>query len=184
MTTFDLIVLVLLAGGFLSGWRTGAIRQVAGVVGFLVALWLAVRTMQPVGAMLEPSLGVSPRVAPLAGFVIVFVGVQVAIFAVARALEGVAKATKLTPVNRAGGGALGALRTALVVSAVLVPLRFVGVPRAETRERSVLYTPVSEVMPRFWNAMRGQAPTLSDRFRNAIGRAAADSTAADSSRAH
>jgi membrane protein required for colicin V production len=180
VTSFDLIVLVLLAGGFLSGWRSGAIRQVAGVVGFLLALWLAVRTMQPVGALLQPSRGVSPRVAPLAGFVVVFVAVQVAIFAAVRALEAATKATKLTPVNRLGGGALGALRTALVVSAVLVPLRFVGVPGAETRERSVLYTPVSEAMPRFWNALRGHAPTLSERFGRAIGQATSDSTAADS----
>lgn len=179
MNTFDLILLVLLTAGAWSGWRSGALRQVAGAVGFLIALGLAIKTMQPVGALVGASLGVSPRVAPLAGFVVVFVGVQVSIFALVRVLEGVAKATKLTPVNRLGGGALGALRTALVISAVLVPLRFVNVPKPETRDGSVLYAPVSAALPRFWNAVRGQAPTLADRFRGAIG-AASDSTATDS----
>ncbi len=181
MNLFDVLVLVLLAGGFYSGWRSGAIRQVAGAVGFLLALGLAVRTMGPVGALVRASLGVSPRVAPLAGFVVVFVGVQVALFAAVRVLEGLTKATHTTVLNRLGGAALGALRTALVVSAVLVPLRFVNVPKAETRATSVLYTPVSASLPKLWNTVRGRAPALADRFRAVIG-PAADSTDADSLR--
>jgi len=63
---------------------------------------------------------------------------------------------------------------------VLVPLRFVGVPKAETRAGSLLYSPIAASMPRLWNATRGHAPTLADRFRTAIGSAASDTTGADS----
>ncbi len=171
----DLLIAAVVLAGAVSGWRSGALRQVAGVAAFLVALLVGLWGMDEVGAMLASSLNLSSRAAPLAGFVVLFIGVQIAIAAVVRALEGALDAARIGAVNRAAGAALGALRTALVISAVLVPLKFVGVPSPEARASSVLYEPVSRVMPGAWSVAGEHVPPLAARFRRAVDAARADS---------
>ena len=178
MTWIDLMIVVVAGGAMASGFSSGLIRQAAGIVGFLLALALAVRGMDGVGAMLAASLGFSARIAPLAGFALVFIAVQVAVSVVAGVAEKIAGALKLGIVNRAGGALVGGLRALLVLSAVFVPLRFVGVPRPETRAASPLYEPVAGMLPVAWRvAGAAGIPGLAERFRHAINTARTDSTA-------
>ncbi len=160
----DLLLAAVLVSGAVSGWRSGALRQIAGLGSFLVALLVGLWGMDEVGALLAASLGLSARAAPLAGFAVVFLGVQLAIAALVRALEALLDTAKIGAVNRLAGAGLGTLRTALVASAVLVPLRFVNVPPVESRETSLLYGPVSEAMPWAWSVAGDRVPPLASRF--------------------
>ncbi len=171
----DLLIAAVVLAGAVSGWRSGALRQIAGVAAFLGALLVGLWLMDEVGAMLAASLDLSARVAPLAGFIVLFIGVQVAVAAVVRMVEGALDAAKIGVVNRAGGAVIGALRSALVVSAVLVPLRFANVPSAEARAASVLYEPVSRVLPMSRAVAGERLPPFVARFRRALDAARADS---------
>ena len=102
---------------------------------------------------------------------------QIAIAALVRALEAMLDAVKIGALNRVAGALLGALRSALVASAVLVPLRFVGVPPEEARAASTLYEPVAGAMPWAWSVAGDQVPPLASRFRRAVDAARADSSA-------
>ena len=73
LTWIDLLVLVVGGWGAFKGARTGAVRQVVGVVGLFVALAFAAALKDTAGAMLAGSFHLSPRVAPLAGFGVVLV---------------------------------------------------------------------------------------------------------------
>lgn len=169
-----LLAAVLLVGAF-SGWRSGALKQIAGIGSFFVGLLVGLWGMDEVGAMLAASLNLSARAAPLAGFVVLFIGVQLVIAALVRALEAVLDAVKIGALNRLAGAALGVLRTALVASAVLVPLRFIGVPSEDARRASILYEPVARTMPWVWSVADERVPPLADRFRRAIDTARSDS---------
>lgn len=173
----DLLLAAVIVAGAVSGWRSGALRQIAGLGGFLVALLVGLWGMDEVGELLQASIGLSARALPLAGFVVVFVGVQLAIAALVRALEALLDTAKIGVLNRLAGAGLGTLRSALVASAVLVPLRFVDVPPAESRESSILYGPVSEAMPWAWSVAGDHVPPLASRFRRAVDAARADSAA-------
>ena len=176
MTWVDALAVAAFGGGLLQGLASGALRQIAAVVGFVLALVLAVHGMDEAGALLRASLGISERAAPLAGFVAVFFAVELVVFAVARAVEGVLGALKLGVVNRVFGGALGGLRGLLVLSALLVPLGYVGLPRAETREASRFYEPVVALLPWVWGhsgGVLGGARSLGTTFGRLVGDAEA-----------
>lgn len=186
MTGFDGLLALVLGVGVVRGYATGLLRQLVGLVSFLLALFLASELMRPVGEALTGSLGLSPRLGPLLGFVGVFLAVTLAFAVVTRAMEGVMNALRLGTLNRLGGGALGALRAALAASVLLLPLRFAGVPDAETRAESVLYEPVADLAPTAYNAVRARAPEaeqLRERFRRFVHRsdslARVDSVRAD-----
>ena len=155
MAWVDLLILVAAGFGVFKGIRTGAVRQIVGFGGFFVALLLATALMDEVGAMLVASFSISPRISTLAGFGVVMIGALLVLGILTRVLEKTVDAVHLGVVNRGLGGAVGMVRSLLVVSAVLVPLRTIGVPRAEVREASPFYAPVAALLPFVWDHTGG-----------------------------
>ncbi|QXD16081.1 CvpA family protein [Rhodocaloribacter litoris] len=167
MNTLDLLILFILLAGAVHGFSTGLIRQVASVVSLVLAFILGVQFMTPVGDMAAESLGLSDRIAPLVGFILVFMAIQIAVFALARMVEGLVGVLKLTFLNRLGGGALGAFKAALALSVVFLVLHYVGLPGEELEQGSVLYDPVAGVLPRAWDYVSERVPqveSLSEKF--------------------
>ncbi len=167
MNILDLVILFALAAGVVHGFSTGLIRQVASIVGLALAFILAVQLMGTVGQMASNSLGLSENVGPLVGFVLVFLAVQVAVFALAKMAEGLIGALRLSTVNRALGGALGALKAALALSVLFLVLSYVDLPGEKLARDSTLYVPVAGVLPQTWDYVSERFPKverLSDRF--------------------
>ncbi len=167
MNTLDVLIGIVLAGGLLIGLRSGFIKQALSFAGMIVAFLLALNLMHAAGALVTTSLGISEDIAPLLGFALVFLAVQVLVFALARLVETVAGALKLSGVNRLLGGAVGAFKAALLLSVAFLVLARLQVPTEETRDASALYDPVASVLPAAWDYFSEVFPEverLSDRF--------------------
>jgi membrane protein required for colicin V production len=162
MNGLDLIILGVLAVGMLIGLRSGLIKQVASLAGLVLAFALGLQFMHPVGNMAVDSLRVSEALAPLLGFVLVFLAVQIAVVAVVKLVEAIIGALKLSAVNRALGGAMGGVKAALVLSVVFLVLGNLGIPDASARSTSSLYAPVSSVVPEAWEFVTGEFPAVKD----------------------
>lgn len=169
--TLDLLILTGLAVGMVRGFWTGVIRQVAGLVGLVLAFLVALRLMAPVGAMVVESLGLSEELAPVLGFIVVFLVVQIVVFALARTIEKLIGVLKLGIINRLAGGLFGAFKAALLVSVIFLVLATFDTPSEETRQGSMLYKPVAGVLPRAWDAAAEQWPRierLADKFQEPL----------------
>ena len=177
MNTLDLFLAALLGLGIWRGFATGAIRQVFGVAGWLLAFVLGTALMGGVGATVVESLGASPRLAPVLGFVVVFGLVLAAVAAVGHAFRKALEAIKLGGLDKLLGGGLSGLKAALSLSVFLLVTGFSPLPggepwlvSAETREGSLLYEPVRATAPAFWQFVRSAAPgvqrVLADKFNN------------------
>ncbi len=167
MTYLDWFILIAVAAGLIRGLMVGAIRQVASILGLLLAFVVAVQLMRPIGTMTVESIGLSESTAPLVGFVIVFAGVQLLVIALARTLEAVVESLSLSFANRAAGGALGAFKAALILSVLFLVTTHVGVPDQKTQGHSVLYAPVASVLPGTWDYVAAYLPAMreaSDAF--------------------
>lgn len=160
MTLLDWFLVLLIGIGLVQGYASGFIKQAASLVGIVAGLAFAVTLMTEVGLIAARSLGISARVAPVVGFLLVFGVVQLVVFVLARTAESVLGVVRLTVLNRAAGAAVGALKAALLVSVLLVPLGHVGVPREEARAASFLYEPVARLMPAVWGVAADQIPRM------------------------
>ena len=147
----DLLILVGLGLGAMRGFWTGALRQVASLVGFFVAFLVAVQLMRPVGQRVVESLGLADQLGPVLGFIVIFLVVQIAAYSLARAAEGILRAFHLTFLDRLAGGLVGAFKAALLLSVCFLILQVFEVPAPETREQSELYSPVSSALPAAWS---------------------------------
>lgn len=158
LAALDWFILVVLAGGLIRGFMVGAVRQVASLIGLVVAFFLSVQLMHPVGALIVSSLGLSEAVGPIAGFIVLFVGVQLLFLALSRLLERVLETLSLSLVNRAAGGALGGFKAALLLSVLFLVLSGMEMPSEKVRDRSVLYSPVAKALPETLDAASPYLP--------------------------
>lgn len=167
MTYLDWFILIAVAAGLIRGLMVGAIRQVASIVGLLLAFVVAVQLMRPIGDMTVDSLGLSEATAPLVGFVVVFAGVHLLVIALARMLEAVIDSLSLSFANRAAGGALGAFKAALLLSVLFLVTTHAGIPDQQAQGNSMLYQPVASVLPGTWDYVAAYLPAMrqaSDAF--------------------
>ena len=103
----DLVLLAALALGLWRGLQTGALLQIVGTLGWVVAFVVGTALMTPVGDAVAASLGVSARVAPLLGFVVGFGAVVVGLTVAAHTVRKGLKAVKLGALDSVAGMALG-----------------------------------------------------------------------------
>jgi len=167
MNTLDILILVAMGAGVVHGFSTGMIRQIASVVGMVLAFILSARFMGPVGDVAFNTFGLSESVSPLVGFVLVFLVVQIAVFALAKMAESLIGALKLTTVNRALGGGLGAIKAALALSVLFLVLDYANIPGETLTNESSLYTPVAGLFPKAWDYASERWPqveSLSQKF--------------------
>jgi Uncharacterized membrane protein, required for colicin V production len=168
LSALDWFILVVLAGGLVRGFMVGAVRQVASIAGLVVAFLLSVQWMHPVGSVVVASMGLSNSVGPIAGFIVIFLGVQLLFLAVSRLLEQVLETLSLSVVNRAAGGALGGFKAALLLSVLFLVLSGMEMPSQQARQRSVLYAPVATTLPKTLDAASPYFPAA-DRASDTFG---------------
>ena len=163
----DLFILFALAIGLVIGLRSGLIKQAASLIGFILAVLAGVRFMDPVGATAVQSLGISESIGPLLGFVLVFLLIQAVVLIVVKLAETVIGVLRLTFINRALGGLVGAGKAALILSVLFLVGSYLGVPGSSAKDKSALYEPVARVLPQAWDFVAErlpQLPSLTERF--------------------
>jgi membrane protein required for colicin V production len=160
VSVIDLFLGGLLVAGIVRGAQAGAVRQVASLVGVVLAFALAVQFMRPVGAAITDGLGLTPALAPATGFLVVFAVVQGAVALLIRLLEGTLDALQVDAVNRVAGGLVGGFKMALVASVLSLALASFGLPSEPMRAESRLYGPVARVLPATWGAVQPYVPAL------------------------
>jgi len=148
LTVLDWLIIVILVGGLLRGFSVGAVRQVASLVGLVVAFLVSVEFMGMVGNMIVESLKLSESLAPLVGFTALFLGVYLLFLVISRFLEQVLASLSLSALDRVAGGAVGGFKAALLLSLLFLALTGIEVPSEKTKKKSTLYRPVAQLLPR------------------------------------
>ena len=140
MQQLDIIVLALLAAGFVAGAVKGFVKQAVSLVCIIVGI-VAGRVVSPlVAGMFDdayrlPAYGVS--------FILAFVAVMLAGALVSRALRALLRSADLGWANRLAGGALGAFGCLVLVGLAINLIEIAGaadeVFPAGAAEHSIFY---------------------------------------------
>jgi membrane protein required for colicin V production len=121
MTAFDWIAAGLLGGSAILGLMRGASRQIASIVGFLIAGALAVAAGRPLGHAFEGMLH-PPWLARVAAMALVFLAVYLAVTLVGAMISRGLRGAGLSGIDRVLGLALGLTRGLVVLGAVFLAL--------------------------------------------------------------
>ncbi|HEY3177069.1 MAG TPA: CvpA family protein [Candidatus Polarisedimenticolia bacterium] len=130
---FDVIVVILLAGFALFGLLRGMVRLVFGFAAVILGWILGLRWCETVAVPLRrivPSSGGGAGFGGhrIAAFILIFLGVVIAVGVLAWLVTRALGAVKLGWLNRMAGAALGLLVGILVLCAATVPLLALSAP--------------------------------------------------------
>ena len=158
MEVIDIIILVLIGIGAISGLMRGSIKQLAQIVGFVAGLLLARGMFGVVAEQLAPALGTSITIAQILSFILIWVAVPIGCSLIASVLTKALNVIKLGWLNRLLGAMLGALKVMLLVGLGIYVLEYID-PKSEmvsktTKSASSLYSPMKEFADMFLPAIK------------------------------
>jgi membrane protein required for colicin V production len=133
MHWLDVTLLALLAIGAGLGFWSGLIMQVARLLSFGLSIYLTFLLNEPVTRLLHERVAPEANVNLLHGiaYIVVFLVVYVALFALSRLIYKIVRATKLEPLDRLGGAVLGAFKMTLVLAPLCALLAILSLPTTD-----------------------------------------------------
>lgn len=138
MNAIDLVLLLVVAASALLGLMRGLIGVVASLAAWIAASWCAFRFGGHIASVLS-SDGQPGATGLLAGYVLAFFGVLVAVSLVGWVMRKLLHSIGLSGLDRALGLALGLVRGALVACVLVLLMAFSSLPQdpAWARSRAV-----------------------------------------------
>jgi len=148
---FDLVAAILLVWSSYKGFSKGLISSAASLIALLIGIWGAVKFSGITSVYLSGVINVDKNVLGIIAFALTFILIVIGVHFVAKAVEGLARAVALGFINKIFGAVFGALKTAFIISVVLV---FVNTINNNIhflsdgfKKGSVLYKPLSNLAP-------------------------------------
>jgi membrane protein required for colicin V production len=140
--------------GFL-GHRAGMTKKLFNLLMLVVGVIAGAKFMKPVGAFFsEPDI-LSEKAAVAVGFALIFI----LIFVPALILYHRFGKTGLGKTSTSVVGViLGVLEGAILMSFLFLGLALVDIPDKETRDDSLLHSPISRIVPRTLDLLKGYLP--------------------------
>lgn len=167
MNFFDIIVLVVFAYFGFAGFRNGLLREVFGLAGVILGLFLAFRYLDPLNSWFVHMTGIDDMYSPIITFALIFFAVILAVHLLIIAFEYVIEFAFLSMPNRLFGMAFGVLKSSLFLSIIMLLLAGFNVPGEQTQRSSALYPIILGVAPVTYNIVGAVYPGTED-FYNSI----------------
>ncbi|MEM9362905.1 MAG: CvpA family protein [Bacteroidota bacterium] len=149
MTFFDIVIGILLVWGLFKGLKNGLFVEIASLVALIVGLYGAIHFSYVTGDYLKEQVNWSETYVKVAAFLITFFIIVVLVHFAGKFLTKIADFAMLGLLNKIAGGIFGALKTAIILGALLIfferltdSFNFVD---EETKQSSIFYEPIKEI---------------------------------------
>lgn len=127
MSVIDIVILVLLALAVIKGLKDGLMKQVGGIVGLLLGIFLAGRFSAMLSGWLQRvAPTISESVVKVLSFIIIIVVVCLCVVLLSRLLEKVIKISTLGWLNRLLGVLLSVSAAVLVMGVIISMIEYVN----------------------------------------------------------
>lgn len=151
MNYIDIIIAIPLLWGLYKGFSKGLILEAASLIALGLAIWGGIKFSDFLSEWLKNNMEWTSRYLPVISFAIIFIGILVLVFAMAKLLEKVVKAVSLGFLNKLSGAAFGILKFGLILSVLIFVLNAIekSIPLipAGAKDASLLYGPVGKIAP-------------------------------------
>lgn len=148
---FDLIVIVVIAYSAYKGYTKGLIASAASIIALLLGVWGAIRFSDFTAGYLVEFINVQQKYMSVIAFAVTFVLIVIGVHFIAKTVEKVTEAVALGIVNKIVGATFGVLKSALVISIVLVILNTANerfrLMDESFKDESMFYDPVQKLAP-------------------------------------
>lgn len=153
MPILDLIIATPILYFGYKGAVNGFVKEILNIVGIILAIFLTFNYLDAFTGIIAPLFEDGASYVPFLSGVILFVGTLAIVAFIAYGTKELLKAVKLSFVNRILGASFGALKSGMIVSAILLLLAGFNIPKDEARGESHLYPYVIYLAPFAYNGV-------------------------------
>jgi membrane protein required for colicin V production len=150
MNWLDFVIILILAGGLASGFKNGFVGELASLAGLVLGIWGAIKFSWWTADLLE-GFGLKFSIMPIISFIVTFLIITIIMQIIAGIISKLLEVISLNWINKIAGIVAGIFKAAIFVSVILLVLDAISerhpiIPET-TRNNSILYEPVSEIVP-------------------------------------
>jgi membrane protein required for colicin V production len=145
----DIILLVIILGGAIQGFRSGFIVELFSLLGVLLGVLGGFKLMGFAMLMLTRRFNIDEKVLPYVAFAVVFLVIVIVVGLLGRMIKESVKQTMLGGADQMAGAVLGLVRTAFMLSVVIWiadSLHFKALD--QWTEDSLFYTRIARFAPK------------------------------------
>ena len=147
----DILLAVLLLVFAWSGYRKGLVIEIATLAALILGLFLAYYFSGFVSEKLKDFFSISEQYLEIISFLVVFIGVILFVMLVGKLFEKLIDVLMLGFLNKLAGAVFGIFKGALFISIFIFIVGYISSGhyffKKETRESSILYTPIASIAP-------------------------------------
>jgi len=159
MNYLDIILVIPLLWGLYKGVSKGIIKELASLMALIIGIYGAVHFADSIQPYIKNSLSIESSFLPILSFAITFIGIVLVVRVIGFIVDKIIKLVALGFISRVLGGVFGVLKTAFIISALLLIVNtfdyYLNFIPLEQKNASVLYRPLSNMIPSI-------APNVSD----------------------
>lgn len=142
MNGYDILFILVLVVGAWKGWSNGLLKEVLGLIGVFVGLYVAYLLYEQVGYQLAPRIGTSPSIASIIAFALIWIGVPILLGILGSLLTKVLEWIGLEGVNNLGGSIVSLVKFAIILGALCNVLAITHLVKEESQQNSILFEPL------------------------------------------
>jgi membrane protein required for colicin V production len=162
LNLIDIIIILIVAVGFILGFKDGFVRKIIGLIGIIIAIYLALKFSGELGVMIENAFDVEYYLAEIVAGTAIFL-VIIIIFSILKRLVHPFDKVNNT-INQVLGGIVGALQIILFLSAAFFLLNIFNIPEENEKQNSLLYFKVYNFLPAAVDLVYDYSPSTKSIF--------------------
>ncbi|MFV0593487.1 MAG: CvpA family protein [Draconibacterium sp.] len=151
MNYIDIILLILLVLSAINGFTKGLIAEVVSLAALILGIWGAIEFSYITSEFLIENFHLTTKHLNIISFVVTFVVIVILVHIVGNVVNKMAEAVLLGFVNKLAGLVFGVIKSALIISVLLVVFdkvdKDVGIISKETKANSRMYEPIRSLAP-------------------------------------
>ncbi|MEJ5350125.1 MAG: CvpA family protein [Melioribacteraceae bacterium] len=166
MNYIDYLIITIAVIGFILGFKDGLVRKIIGLIGIVVAFFLAFEYSQTIGKYLNPFFNNDEYLSNVISGILIFLIVILIASILKRIIHPVDKLNKF--LNQLIGGIIGTVQIFFFLSGIFLLLDILGFPNEKTKKDSLMYSYVSDIIPKSIDLIIGHQSKAADLIKNFI----------------
>lgn len=166
MNYLDYFILVTAVIGFLLGFKDGLIRKIIGLIGLIAGIFFAYKFAGGLGKFLNPVFNQDEYFSNVVAGILIFLLTVLIASIIKRLIHPNDKVNNF--INQLIGGLIGVIQIIFFLSALFLFLSIFSFPGKETRNDSLIYNSVYNLIPSSIDLVIGQKDEASDFIKNMI----------------
>ncbi len=164
MNLLDIIIMTVIFIGFILGFKDGLIRKLIGLLGFALAITLAVIYAGNLGKVVENILDIEFYLSKIIAGITIFILVLVLTSIIKRVVHPFDKINNL--MNQLVGGFVGVIQILFFLSAIFYLINIFNEPSENSKKSSIFYQKVYDIIPSTIDYISGYSPKTKKFIKN------------------